>query len=74
MQINLRGAILGKYRDISSFAKAMNWDRKKASDIVNEKRRPSADEMEQISSALGIDNPSDFVALFFTHLSPLETK
>ena len=67
MQINLRGAVFGKYKNISAFAKSIGWERKKASDIVNGKRRPSADEMEKISDALDVHDPSTFVALFFSN-------
>ena len=66
MQVNLRGTILGKYRDISSFAKAIGWNRKKASDIINEKRRPTAHEMEEISDLLNINDADTFMQLFFS--------
>lgn len=65
MEITLRGAILGKYRNISQFAKAIGWNRKKASDIVNYRRRPSAQEMEEISELLDVHDNSSFMALFF---------
>ena len=65
MQINLRGAVLGNFKSISSFAATMGWNKKKASEIVNGTRQPNAKEMIQISDALGIDNADAFMALFF---------
>ena len=71
MQVNLRGAIFGKFRDISTFANAIGWNRKKASDIINGKRRPNADEMEAIASALEIKDSETFMNLFFTSKSTM---
>lgn len=65
MEITLRGAVLGKFKDISSFAKAIGWNRKKASNIVNGKRSPTAQEMEKISDLLGVHDNCSFLALFF---------
>ena len=65
MKINLRGAILGKFKTISAFANTMGWSKKKASEIVNGTRQPSAKEMIEISDALEIDDATTFMALFF---------
>lgn len=67
MQITLRGAILSKYSNASAFGKAIGWSRKKASDIMNGRRRPSAKEMEDIANILGIKDDHVFMALFFSH-------
>ena len=71
MQVNLRGAVFAKYRDISTFANAIGWNRKKASDILNGKRRPTADEMEKISDVLGINDSETFMSLFFASKSTM---
>ena len=71
MQVNLRGAIFGKYRDISTFANAIGWNRKKASDIINGKRSPNADEMEAIANILGVNDNETFMSLFFASKSTM---
>ena len=71
MQVNLRGAVFAKYKNISSFAEAVGWGRKKASDIINERRRPSAHEMEEIAKAIGINDANTFFSLFFTSKSTM---
>jgi transcriptional regulator with XRE-family HTH domain len=69
MQVSLRGAIFDRFSNISAFAKNIGWDRKKASDIVNGRRRPSADEMEEIARALNVEDEHTFMSLFFASLS-----
>ena len=69
MQMNLRGAVFAKYKNISLFAKDVCWDRKKASDIINGKRRPSAVEMEEMAKVLEINDADTFFSLFFTQKS-----
>ena len=64
MENNLRGAVLTKYSNITCFAKALNWDRKKASRIVNRVQKPSADDMEQMAKCLEIHDADSFVHLF----------
>lgn len=71
MEINLRGTVFGKYRDISSFAKALGWNRKKTSDIVNGRRSPTANEMEEISKVLGITDANTFMSIFFNRTSTM---
>lgn len=71
MQLNLRGVVLGKYRDISSFAKAIGWNRRKASDIVNGRRSPTANEMETISKILEIKDANTFMNIFFNQPSTM---
>jgi transcriptional regulator with XRE-family HTH domain len=64
MENRLRGAVLAKHPNISEFARAMNWDRKKASRIVNRKQLPTAKDMEDMAKNLDIRNADDFVQIF----------
>ena len=64
MENTLRGAVLAKFPNISSFANALGWDRKKASRIVNRQQLPTAKDMDQMTDCLGVDNADDFVHLF----------
>ena len=64
MENTLRGVVLSKYPNISCFANALGWDRKKASRIVNRQQLPSAKDMEQMSAKLDIKNADDFVHIF----------
>lgn len=69
--MTLRGAILQKYPSATAFGKAMGWDRKKASDIMNGRRHPNADEMVQIAKDIGVTDASSFMSLFFPKLSTM---
>ena len=64
MDNQLRGAVLTKFRSITSFADAMKWDRKKASRIVNRIQKPTADDMEQMAERLEIKDAETFVHIF----------
>ena len=64
MENALRGAVLAKHRNISSFARAMNWDRKKASRIVNRQQLPTAKDMEDMAVELDVHDCDTFVHLF----------
>ena len=74
MQNNLRGAVFTNYSSISSFAKAIHWDRKKASRIINNVQQPSTKDIEEIVSLLNISNRDDFINIFFDGLSTLRTN
>ena len=64
MELTLRGVVLSHYRNISQFAKAIGWERGKASRIVNGQQQPSKVDMEKMIDLLGISQ--DAVApLFF---------
>lgn len=69
--VTLRGLVLSRFPSISDFANNMHWSRHRASNIVNGRQRPTADEMEKLASALDIDEPSMFMALFFPSLSTM---
>lgn len=69
MENTLRGAVLTKFSSITAFADAMNWDRKKASRVVNRVQKPSADDMEKIADVIGIHEHKQFIDVFFPHLS-----
>lgn len=64
MENTLRGAVLAKYKDISSFAKDLGWDRKKASRIVNRQQLPSAKDMDEMAEHLNIRDCDTFVHIF----------
>ena len=68
MENTLRGAVLAKYPNISMFARAMKWDRKKASRIVNRQQMPTAKDMEEMSINLGITDCFSFVHIFLPSL------
>ena len=65
----LRGIVMSRFNSISSFARALSWDRKKASRIVNDKQRPTANEMEQMAKCLEIQDVYSFVHIFLPSLS-----
>ena len=69
--MNLRGVILQKYPSATAFGKAMGWDRKKASDIMNGRRQPTADEMVLIANDVGITESKTFMSIFFPKLSTM---
>ena len=60
----LLGRILAKHRSISNFARAMHWDRKKASRIANRQQLPSAKDMEDMAVELEVTDCDTFVHLF----------
>lgn len=65
MENKIRGAVFSRFSSVSEFAKAIKWPRQKASKIVNERQRPSAEEMEQMAKCLKINSAEDFMAIFF---------
>ena len=64
MENTLRGAVLSKFANITEFAKAMDWDRKKASRIVNRQQLPSAKDMEKMAGCLDVRDADSFVRIF----------
>lgn len=68
MENSLRGVVLAKFANISAFAEAMCWDRKKASRIVNRQQLPTAKDMYAMSDCLDISNATDFVRIFLPQL------
>lgn len=73
MPNNLRGAVLSRYPSITAFAKAMKWDRKKASRIINNIQQPSVKDIEDIAALLDIVDDHAFVSIFFDGLSTART-
>ena len=65
----LRGIVLSKYPNITSFAEAMKWDRKKASRIINRVQKPSATDMEKMSDLLDIGDSDSFIKIFLPSVS-----
>ena len=64
MENDLLSLVLVKFRSISNFARAVHWDRKKASRIVNRQQLPSVKDMEDMAEALGVNDCYTFVHLF----------
>ena len=62
--LNLRGRIISVYGTIGKFALALNWSRRKASDIVNGNQEATASDIEQMANALNVELPEDFRLLF----------
>lgn len=71
MEMTLRGVILQKYPSASAFGKSMGWGRQKASDIMNGRRQPTAEEMVLIANDIGIQDAKSFMSLFFPSLSTM---
>lgn len=69
MEMTLRGAILQKYPSATAFGKAMGWTRYKASNIINGRVQPNADEMIAIAKNIGVDDAKSFMTLFFPSLT-----
>ena len=64
MENSLLAAVLSKFRNISTFARALDWDRKKASRIVNRQQRPTAKDMDEMAEALDVHDCETFMHLF----------
>ena len=67
----LRGQVLSRFSSISDFARAMNWDRKKASRIVNRVQKPTADDMEKMAELLNVNDPDAFIQIFLPSVSTM---
>ena len=64
MENSLLAAVLAKFRSISNFARELNWDRKKASRIVNQQQWPTAKDMDEMADALEVHDCDTFMHLF----------
>lgn len=64
MRNELRGAVLSKFPSITAFAKALKWDRKKASRIINYVQTPTVDDMYKMSDMLEVSDCETFVRIF----------
>lgn len=69
MELTLRGAILQVFPSATAFGKAMGWSRQKASNIMNGRVSPDAEEMMQIARGIGVEDSGTFLRLFFPHVS-----
>lgn len=67
--LNLRGAIMSKFKTISAFADAIGWKRNKASRIINDVTKLDADDMIAIAKVIDVKTPEQFMFLFFNSLS-----
>lgn len=71
MEMTIRGAVLQKYPSATAFGKAMGWGRQKASDIMNGRRQPNAEEMTAIANNIGINDAKTFMSIFFPNVSTM---
>lgn len=69
MEMTLTGVLLQKYRSATAFGRAMGWGRQKASNILNGRVQPSADDMIKIANDVGITDAHTFMSLFFPSMS-----
>lgn len=69
MEMTLRGAVLQKYPSATAFGKAMGWTRYKASNIINGRVQPTANEMIAIAKNIGAEDAQTFMSLFFPSLT-----
>ena len=69
MDMNLRGVILQRFPSATAFGKEMGWGRQKASNIMNGRTQPSAEDMIAIAQKVGIDDARSFMDIFFPTLS-----
>ena len=74
MTNELRGAVLSKFPSISSFSDVMNWDRKKASRIINRVQNPTVDDMEKMAKVLEISDSDSFIRIFMPSVSTMWNK
>jgi plasmid maintenance system antidote protein VapI len=72
--INLRGAVMSKYKTIGEFANEIGWNRNKASRIVNGVQDPDIEDIQKITKVLGIESKDVFLNIFFSSLSTLWTQ
>jgi hypothetical protein len=69
MPNELRGAVLAKFPTIAAFAKAMKWDRKKASRIVNHIQEPSVNDLYKMVEVLDIRGAEAVTRIFLPKLT-----
>lgn len=64
MEVSLRGLVLSKYKTVTEFARAIGWERGKASRIINGSQEPGKKDMEQIIALFNIEKGA-VAPLFF---------
>lgn len=65
----LRSLVYAKFANITRFAEAIGWERKKASRIINHGQKPSAEDMERMADCLDVKDVYSFVHIFLPSLS-----
>lgn len=60
----LKGAVVARFGTITAFANALNWDRKKASRIVNRVQTPTVNDLYTMAKALNVNDSETFVRIF----------
>ena len=61
----LRGLVYEKFGSCTKFAKAIGWSGRKTCDIVNGRQIPNANEIKQMAMMLSINEPTEFMRVFF---------
>lgn len=51
----LRSKIYGKYKSEAEFARSLGWSRQKLNKLTTGKKMPDIEELNQLSSGLGIE-------------------
>ena len=62
--LSLKGVALSQYGSCTAFAKAMGWERNKASRILNGRQDPSLKDIEHMIQRMELPNDT-IVPLFF---------
>lgn len=73
-KITMRGAVLSKFKSVSSFADTLGWKRNKASRVLNGVQEPTLSDIEAMAMALNIHTVEVFADIFFPSLSTMWTK
>lgn len=62
----LRGAVYSKFGSCTKLAEIIGWSGRKTRDIVSGRQIPTAKDIQELATALGIANkPNEFMHIFF---------
>ena len=64
VEVDLRGTVLSKYRNIKDFAEDIGWAYGKTYRILVGKQLPDTSDIRSICQTLGLDDPESIVRLF----------
>lgn len=63
-QDTLQGLVLGQYRTISAFARAIGWSYSKAYRIINGKQLPDSSDIQEFCRAVNLTDPGRIARIF----------
>ena len=69
LKVTLKGLVISKFGSATELGKALNWSGRRARSIVNGSQEPTVADIELLSTALGLTNANDFIAVFYPALS-----